>query len=129
MEIKKNKLRDKIKEVEFSLKEFYMFKREAKIKNPQCKVNAKDLHDIIHLSARRALRHALITFFGMLFFQIPFIVKEIFERRLDFLFVSIAFIFFIYLVVYVSGKLKNIPVCAQYKLIKLAIKLSLIVKL
>ncbi|RXO30040.1 hypothetical protein D0525_24435 [Salmonella enterica] len=123
MKIKSIKLKDKIKEVEFSPKELYMLKKKIKAENPQCKVSENDLNGIIHSSAKRAFRDALIVFFGMVFLQIPFIVSERLNRRLDFLFVSVAVVFFLYLVVYLSGKLRNMPVCAQFKLIRLAIKL------
>ncbi len=123
MKIKSIKLKNKIKEVEFSPKELYMFKKKIKARNSQCRVSANDLHSIIHSSAKRAFLDTLTVFFGLLFFQIPFIVSEIFLRRLDFLFVSAAVMFFIYSVVYLSGRLRNVTVCVQYKLIKLAIKL------
>ncbi|ROW36382.1 hypothetical protein C3454_12655 [Citrobacter europaeus] len=100
-----------------------MFKKKIKARNSQCRVSANDLHSIIHSSAKRAFLDTLMVFFGLLLFQIPFIVSEIFLRRLDFLFVSAAVMFFIYSVVYLSGKLRNVTVCMQYKLIKLAIKL------
>lgn len=102
--------------------------KKSKIKNPQCKVNLNDLHDIICLSAKRALQHALIIFFGMLFFQIPFIVKGMFARRLDFFICINYYCLFIYLVVYVSAKLKT-SLCVQCELIKLAIKPILTIKL
>ena len=123
MEIKNIKRKNKIKEVEFSPKELYMFRGKIKAGNSQCRVSANDLHSIIHSSAKRAFLDTLKVFFGLLFFQIPFIVSEILLRRLDFLFVSVVTMFFLYLVVYLSGKLRNVTVCVQYKLIKLAIKL------
>lgn len=123
MEIKNIKLKSKIKEVGFSPKELYMFRKKIKARNSQYRVGANDLHSIIHSSAKRAFLDSLMIFVGLLFFQIPFIVSEIFLRRLDFLFVSAAVMFFIYLVVYLSGRLRNVTVCVQYKLIKLAIKL------
>ncbi|WP_222864800.1 hypothetical protein, partial [Serratia marcescens] len=58
-----------------------------------------------------------------LFLQVPFIVSEVLTGKLDFLFLSVAGVFFIYLVIYLSGKLRDVPVCAQYKLLRLAIKL------
>ncbi|TBM20446.1 hypothetical protein EYY86_00170 [Hafnia paralvei] len=129
MKVKNIKLQDKIKEVEFSPKELYMFKKKVKEKNPQCKVNANDLHDMIHSSAKRAFWDSLMVFFGMLFLQIPFIASEILARRLDFLFVSVSVVFFMYLVVYLSGKLRNMSVCAQYKLMRLAIKLVFTIRI
>ncbi len=123
MKIKNIKLKNKIKEVEFSPKELYMFKKKIKTKNSQCKVGANDIHSTIHSSAKRAFLDSLMVFVGLLFFQIPFIVSENFLSRLDFLFVSAAVMFFIYSVVYLSGRLRNVTVCVQYKLIKLAIKL------
>lgn len=120
-------MKDKIQEVEFPPKELYMFKK-IKDKESSMQVNLNDLHDIICLSAKRALQHALIIFFGMLFFQIPFIVKGMFARRLDFFNCINYYCLFIYLVVYVSAKLKT-SLCVQCELIKLAIKPILTIKL
>lgn len=78
MKIKNIKLKNKIKEVEFSPKELYMFKKKIKTKNSQCKVGANDIHSIIHSSAKRVFLDSLMVFVGLLFFQIPFIVSEIF---------------------------------------------------
>lgn len=125
MELKKFKLKDKIKEVAFSSKELCMFKKRVKAENPHSKVCVNDVYREIYVSAKRALRDALMIFFGMLFFHVPFIVTEVLVRRLDFLFLSLACIFFIYLVVYISGKLRNVSVTTQYKLITLAIKFFL----
>lgn len=108
MKIKSIKLKNKIKEVEFSPKELYMFKKKIKARNSQCRVSTNDLHSKNSLLSKEGVSGYLDGFFGLLFFQIPFIVTEIFLRRLYFLFVSVATIFFIYLVVYLSGRLRNI---------------------
>lgn len=129
MTIEKNKLRDKIKEVEFSLKELYRFKKKIKDGNPKHRVSANELHDIIYSSAKRALRDYVIVFMTMLFFHIPFIVKGVLDRKFDFLFITLDVMFFLYLVVYISGKLRNMPLCAQHKLIRLAIKLIFTIRL
>lgn len=118
-----NAIRAKIVGSRFTQKELRMFKKKRQTDDSFRKINKSDLHNIIHTSAKRAFRDVVLAFFAMLFLQIPFITSAIIARNLDFLFISVAFVFLIYVIIYITAGIRKMPVCAQFKLVKLAISL------
>lgn len=118
-----NAVRAKIASNRFTRKELRMFKQKLQADDSFRKVNKSDLHNIIHTSAKRAFRDVVLAFFAMLFLQIPFITSAIIARNLDLLFISVAFVFLIYVIIYITAGIRKIPVCTQFKLVKLAISI------
>ncbi|WP_222864796.1 hypothetical protein, partial [Serratia marcescens] len=90
MKVENIKLKEKIKEIGFTQKDLYMFKKKIKTEDYQRKVNENNLCDMVHFLAKRALRDFLMFVFGVLFLQVPFIVSEVLTGKLDFLFLSVA---------------------------------------
>lgn len=117
-------MRSKIVGSRFTKKEITMFRKQLQMTNTSREISKIALVNLIHASAKRSLRDILSAFFIMIFFQVPFIVSSVINKNLDFQFIFCAIAFSFYMVIYVTARVRGIPVCTQCKLIKLAIAIS-----
>ncbi|EFH6988907.1 hypothetical protein GMM85_10700 [Escherichia coli] len=117
---KKEKIRDKILDCEFSQKEFLFFRR--KCSGVSGSVNKKELQDAIFIMAKKSFRNVIINVFGLLFFSFPGMI----EGYPGTIFILLLPVFLIYMAIYITAKMNGNSVCATLKLTKLGLFLIFI---
>lgn len=117
---KKEKIRDKIMDCEFSQKEFLLFRK--KYSGISDRFNQKELQSIIFIMAKKLFRKVIINIFGLLFFSIPGMVAG----YPGWVFWFLQPVFLIYMAVYIAAKTNGHSVCTTFKLARLGLYLIFI---
>lgn len=117
---KKEKIRDKIVECEFSQKEFLLFRK--KCSDTSGRLNKTELQDAIFIMAKKSFRNVIINILGLLFFSIPGMVAG----YPGWVFWFLQPVFLIYMAVYITAKMNRNSVCTTFKLARLGLYLIFI---
>lgn len=117
---KKEKIRDKILDCEFSQKEFLFFRK--KYSGTSGRINKTELQNAIFSMAKKSFRNIITNVLGLLFFSIPGIVEGYPGR----VFIFLLPVFLIYMAIYITAKMNGNSVCATLKLAKLGLFLIFI---
>ncbi|RZN46511.1 hypothetical protein [Escherichia sp. E13S3] len=117
---KKEKIRDKIVDCEFSQKEFLLFKK--KYSGTSDRLNQTELQNIIFIMAKKLFRKVIINIFGLLFFSIPGMVAG----YPGWVFWFLQPVFLIYMAVYITARMNGHSVCTTFKLARLGLYLIFI---
>lgn len=117
---KKDKIRDKIVECEFSQKEFLLFRKKySGISSVSGKLNKTELQDAIFIMAKKSFRNVIVNILGLLFFSIPGMVAGYPGG----IFVLLLPVYVIYMAVYITAKMNRNSVCTTFKLARLGLYL------
>lgn len=116
---KKEKIRDKIVDCEFSQKEFLLFKKYSATSD---RLNQTELQNIIFIMAKKLFRKVIINIFGLLFFSIPGMVAG----YPGWVFWFLQPVFLIYMAVYITAKTNGHSLCTTFKLARLGLYLIFI---
>lgn len=127
MELTNDKIREKIATNGFTIREFLAFKKIT-TSPPSTTINTKNLHDIIYTTAKKSFRDVIITFFGVLFLQIPFLASVVTTGFPDLPFMATGYALQTCMIFYITAKMNKTSVCTQYKLAKLAIRCVFIIR-
>lgn len=117
MESIRNKIRDEISGADFTVRELLIFRRKIREGTVSFEINKSKLQTEICNAAKKALRDVFITILGILFLQLPFILSWYFDA----FFMICSCVFLIYISIYITAKISNIPVRLQFKLARLGI--------
>lgn len=115
MESIRSKIRGEISGADFTVRELLIFKRKIREGTVSFEINKSKLQEEICSAAKKALRDVFITMLGILFLQLPFILSWYFDA----FFMICSCVFLIYISIYITAKISNIPVRLQFKLTRL----------